>query len=105
MIQDSTPPRLVQEGLHGNHPKNHFRKHKSVDREIHIQTFTEAVKSLGQKEMNVLVYYGIAGIGKTSLRKELTNYLKEYNLEDQHPEVIWASVDLQLERHRDMQCI
>ena len=82
-------------------PKNHFQKHKFVDREGHIQTFTEAVKKLGQKELNVLVYYGVAGIGKTSLRKELPKYLEEYNLEDQHPEVIWASIDLQLEKHRE----
>ncbi len=82
-------------------PKNHFRKYKFVDREGHIQTFTEAVKNLGQKELNVLVYYGVAGIGKTSLRKKLPKYLEDYNREYQHPEVIWASIDLQLERHRE----
>jgi tetratricopeptide (TPR) repeat protein len=81
--------------------KNHFRKHKFVDREGHTQTFTEAVKNLGQKELNVLVYYGVAGIGKTSLRKELPKYLEERNLEYQHQEVIWASIDLQLEKHRE----
>lgn len=82
-------------------PQNHLRKHKFVDRKDHIQTFTEAVKNLGQKELNVLVYYGVAGIGKTSLRKELPKYLKKYNLEYQHQEVIWASIDLQLEKHRE----
>ena len=84
-----------------NASKNHFRKHKFIDREGHIQTFTEAVKNLGQKELKVLVYYGVAGIGKTSLRKELPKYLEEYNLEYQHQEVIWASIDLQLEKHRE----
>ena len=35
-----------------------------------IQTFREAVqKSLDKKNYNVFVYHGIAGIGKTSLKK------------------------------------
>ena len=52
-----------------NASKNHFRKHKFIDREGHIQTFTEAVKNLGQKELKVLVYYGVAGIGKGAKKR------------------------------------
>jgi tetratricopeptide (TPR) repeat protein len=58
-----------------------------------------------------LVYYGVAGIGKTSLRKEFTNHLEEYNLRYQHQdvtwasiqqqEVIWSSIDLQMKANRE----
>ena len=82
-------------------PKNHFKQYPFVDREDHIQTFKEAVNNIGQKEFSVLVYYGVAGIGKTSLRKEFQKYLEEYNLKYQHQEVIWASIDLQLDKHRE----
>ena len=61
-------------------PKNHFKQHPFVDREGHIQTFKEAVTNIGQKEFSVLVYYGIAGIGKTSLRKEFPKHIEKYNL-------------------------
>ena len=82
-------------------PKNHFKQYSFVDREDHIQTFKEAVNNIGQKEFSVLVYYGVAGIGKTSLRKEFPKYLEEYNYEDHHQEVIWTSIDLQLDKHRE----
>ena len=82
-------------------PKNHFKQHYFVDREGHIQNFEKAVNNLGQKEFSVLVYYGIAGIGKTSLRKQFPKHLKEYNLKHQQQEVIWASIDLHLDKHRE----
>jgi tetratricopeptide (TPR) repeat protein len=81
-------------------PKNHFKEYPFVDREGYIRTFKEAVNNIGQKESSILVYYGIAGIGKTSLRKKLSNFLEEYyKYSDQ--KVIWTSIDLQLERHRE----
>ena len=82
-------------------PKDHFKQHLFVDREGHIQTFREAVGSIGQKEFNVLVYYGVAGVGKTSLRKEFLKRLEEYKFEYRHHEVLWASIDLQLVKHRE----
>ena len=82
-------------------PKNHFKQNYFVDREGHIQNFEKAVNILGQKEFSILVYYGIAGIGKTSLRKEFPKHLKEYNLKHQQQEVIWASIDLHLDKHRE----
>jgi len=82
-------------------PKNHFKQYPFVDRESYIQTFIEAINSIGQKEFSVLVYYGVAGIGKTSLRKELSKYLEEYNCGYQNQEVIWASIDLHLDKHRE----
>jgi len=76
-------------------------KNQFVDRESHIQTFDAAVTNIGLKELSVLVYYGIAGIGKTSLRKELSKHLQEYNDEYDSQKVIWASIDLQLASHRE----
>ncbi|MCO5382152.1 MAG: hypothetical protein NHB15_08725 [Methanosarcina barkeri] len=81
-------------------PKNYFKQYPFVDRNCYIQTFKEAVKNIGQKEFNVLVYYGVAGIGKTSLRKELSKYLEEY-CKHSDKKVIWASIDLQLDKHRE----
>ena len=82
-------------------PKKHFKQYPFVDREDHIQTFKEAVNNIGQKEFSVLVYYGVAGIGKTNLRKELPKYFEEYNCEFQHQEVTWVSIDLHLDKHRE----
>ncbi len=82
-------------------PKNHIKQYPLVDRKNHIQTFIEAVNNIGQKKFSVLVYYGVAGIGKTSLRKELPKYLEKYNLKYQQQEVIWASIDLHLDKHRE----
>jgi tetratricopeptide (TPR) repeat protein len=82
-------------------PKNHFKQLPFVDRENHIQIFEDAVNNIGQKEFSVLVYYGIAGIGKTSLRKELPKYLEESDSISRHPKVIWASIDLLLDKFRE----
>lgn len=71
-------------------PTTYFGKERVfVDREACIQTFWENIQSLGSREYNVLFYYGIAGVGKSKLQKELQEILdKEY------PEVLWASIDL-----------
>ena len=53
-----------------------------------------------KKDYSVLVYYGVGGIGKTSLRKELPKLLEEYNESYQNTGVIWASVDFSIESHR-----
>ena len=81
--------------------KNHFKQYPFVDRDDYIQTFIEAINNIGQKEFSVLVYYGIAGIGKTSLRKELPKYLDEYYVEYPNKKLVWASIDLQFDKHRE----
>jgi hypothetical protein len=81
--------------------KSHFKQYSFIDRKGHIQTFKEAVNNIGQKEYSVLVYHGVAGIGKTSLRRELPKYLEEYNFKYQYEKVIWASIDLQLDTFRE----
>jgi hypothetical protein len=57
-------------------PKSHLKQHSFVDRKGYIKTFKENVDNIGQEKFSILVYYGIAGIGKTSLRKELPRYPK-----------------------------
>lgn len=73
-----------------------------VDRKEFIEAFEAAFKNIGKKDYSVLVYYGIGGIGKTSLRKELPKLLKEYNESYQNTDIIWASVDFSIESHRQM---
>jgi hypothetical protein len=90
--------------------KDHFKQHPFVDRTVCLQNFRDAVNNLGQKKISVLVYYGVAGIDKTSLRNEFIKCLKTYNKENNNSditlpltlqkEVIWTSIDLQLEEHR-----
>ena len=76
-------------------------EHPFIDRQGHIQTFKVTVNNIGQKEFSILVYYGVAGIGKTYLGKKFLNHLGEYNLKYKYQKVIWASIYLQLDEHRD----
>ena len=71
-----------------------------VDRKEFIEAFENNFQNLGEKDYSVLVYYGVGGIGKTSLRKELPKLLEEYNESYQNTGVIWASVDFSIESHR-----
>ncbi len=48
-----------------------------VDREPCIQAFRENIQNSENREYNVLFYYGIAGIGKSKLQKELQKILDE----------------------------
>lgn len=82
-------------------PPNHFKQYPFVDRESYIQNFIEAVNNIGHKEYSVLVYYGVAGIGKTSLRKELPKYLDEHYIDYPNKKLVWASINLQLDKYRE----
>lgn len=68
-----------------------------VDREACIQAFRENILNSGDKEYNVLFYHGIAGIGKSELQKELQRILDE-----EYPEILWASIDLDVKTYRDI---
>jgi tetratricopeptide (TPR) repeat protein len=50
------------------------------------------------EEHKVLVYYGVGGIGKTRLLKELGR-----RLEEQQPEVGWSTLDFATSSHRDVE--
>jgi tetratricopeptide (TPR) repeat protein len=92
-------------------PKDLFKTHPFVDRKVCLQNFKDAVYNIRLKEFSVLVYYGVAGIGKTSLRKEFIKYLEAYNNKNKKQdvtlssilqrEIIWTSIDLQLDKHRE----
>lgn len=92
-------------------PKNNSKQRPFVDRKICLQKFKEAVYNIRLKEFSVLVYYGVAGIGKTSLKKEFMKYLEKYNKQNQQQdatlasilkrEIIWTSIDLQLDKYRE----
>lgn len=92
-------------------PKNHFKQHPFVDRKVCLQNFKDSINNIRLKEFSVLAYYGVAGIGKTSLRKEFMKCLEEYNSKNQQQdvtrtsiqqqEIVWTSIDLQLDKHRE----
>lgn len=71
-----------------------------VDRKEFIEAFENAFRNIDQKDYSILVYYGVAGIGKTSLRKELPALLKKHNESDRHTRVIWTSIDFATEQYR-----
>lgn len=71
-----------------------------VDRKEFIEAFENAFQNIGRKDYDVLVYYGVAGIGKTSLRKELPALLEKHNESSQHTRILWTSVDLATEQYR-----
>lgn len=74
-----------------------------VDRKEFIQAFKNALESIRKKECSVLVYYGVAGIGKTSLRKELPKVIIEYNESHKKSNILWAAVNFETEEFRQPQ--
>jgi len=92
-------------------PKNPFKKRHFVDRQVCLKNFNEAMNNVRLNKFNVLVFYGVAGIGKTSLRKEFIKYLEAYNKKNKNQdvtlssslqqEIIWTSIDLQLDKYRE----
>ncbi len=68
-----------------------------VDREPCIQAFRENIHNSGNREYNVLFYYGIAGIGKSRLQEELQRILNE-----KYPETLWAAIDLNTKTYREV---
>jgi tetratricopeptide (TPR) repeat protein len=59
-----------------------------TDREAFLAAFDRALQSLTRDRHSVLVYYGVGGIGKTSLVHELRRRLRETN-----PQVAQARLD------------
>jgi tetratricopeptide (TPR) repeat protein len=67
-----------------------------VDREEHIEAFWRTFHGPDLPRSKVLVYYGLGGIGKTRLRKELRDRLIDHD-----NRVLWAEVDFSLPSMRD----
>lgn len=66
-----------------------------TDRELPQQSFVKAFETLDQKEYNVLTYYGVGGIGKSSLQR----HLKDKHLKTRD-NAVFSSVDFEIEANR-----
>lgn len=69
-----------------------------TDREEFIKTFQTAIQDDKPKEQCVLMYYGVGGIGKTSLRKELVRLLEE-----KKNGKVWALLDFEIPSFREQE--
>ena len=69
-----------------------------TDRERFIGVFEQAISELPPKKYEVLAYYGVGGIGNTSLRIELCRLLEE-----EYPKTMWAVLDFSTPTHRDVE--
>lgn len=71
---------------------------KFTDREPFIAAFHNAFNTKVKDEHKLLVYYGVGGIGKTTLRKELGK-----RLEAEKPETVWTAIDLDTPTYREQE--
>jgi len=62
-----------------------------VDREAHVDAVEAALERRDRSQPKVLVYYGIGGIGKSRLRRELRERPTKAE-----PEAVYAEVDFSL---------
>ncbi|WP_459478033.1 tetratricopeptide repeat protein [Clostridium saccharoperbutylacetonicum] len=71
---------------------NIFKRNRSVfvDRIEYMDYFWDKFNNKKQDELDILVYYGIGGIGKTGLRKEIQRLVKK-----NHSEVIISSMNFE----------
>ncbi len=67
-----------------------------TDREEFIDAFKKKLLAENKKDYSILSFYGVGGIGKSTLRKELGKILsKEY------PDTIWSYADFELQPFRE----
>jgi tetratricopeptide (TPR) repeat protein len=74
-----------------------------TDREEFIGVFEQAVSELPPEEYEILVYYGVGGIGKTSLRIELCRLLEDKHWPIFPHRPMWAVLDFLTPTHRNME--
>lgn len=80
------------------HPTNYSRKERIfVDRETCIDNFKKFIQNPNNQDYNAIFYYGIAGIGKSELQHKL-----QYILNKEYPEMLWVSMDLENDTHRNV---
>lgn len=68
-----------------------------TDRTGFIEAFWNSIDSIQYDDTKVLVYYGVGGIGKTSLRKKL-----QWQIDNKDRSIIWTSIDFEIRQHRDV---
>lgn len=71
---------------------------KFTDREQFLAAFKNALSTKIKDEHKLVVYYGVGGIGKTTLRKELGK-----RLETEKPETVWTAIDLDTPTYREQE--
>ncbi|MFA5403631.1 MAG: tetratricopeptide repeat protein [Ignavibacteria bacterium] len=71
---------------------------KFTDREEYLSAFQNALATKVKDEHKLVVYYGIGGIGKTTLRKELGK-----RLETEKPDTVWTAIDLDTPTYREQE--
>jgi hypothetical protein len=72
-------------------------KRKFTDREIYIDAFYRSLNNPSDIH-KILVFYGVGGIGKTSLRKELSR-----QIEEEKKDIVWATIDLDIPTYRNQE--
>ena len=71
---------------------------KFTDREQFLAAFHNAINTKVKDEHKLVVYYGVGGIGKTTLRKELGK-----RLETEKPDIVWTAIDLDTPTYREQE--
>lgn len=71
---------------------------KFTDRVEFLAAFEDALTNKIKDEHKLLIYYGVGGIGKTTLRKELGK-----RLEKDRPEIVWTAIDLDTPTYREQE--
>lgn len=71
---------------------------KFTDREEFISAFYRALETKISDEHKILMYYGVGGIGKTTLRKELTRIVEE-----KKPNTVHTVIDLDTPTYREQE--
>ena len=85
-------------------PKHHIGKTRPspvrpfTDRERYLKIFQEAIQEISRKDQLVLTFYGIGGVGKTSLRRELIRIL-----EAGKTDLLWAVLDFEVPSLREQE--
>ena len=70
---------------------------KFTDRELYIDAFYNVLNK--QTDFHkILVFYGVGGIGKTSLRKELGR-----QIENEKKDIVWSTIDLDIPTYREQE--
>jgi len=73
------------------------KKRIFVDRNECIDAFRKNLLNSAVRDYNILVYYGISGIGKTRLLNKLQDILNE-----EYPQVVWTAIDLNAKTYREV---
>ncbi|MGB9695914.1 MAG: tetratricopeptide repeat protein [Ignavibacteria bacterium] len=75
------------------------KERQFTDRENFIETFRNYLSlPIDPNQYKVLVFYGVGGVGKTTLRKHLSKIL-----ESEFPSTIYTSIDLDVPLYRNME--